>query len=244
MEQNLKIEEYKDLLESITSLCDKMPEIIMLNYFDSNQYLYSLYHEAFNSIKGVCVLFGNGGLIPQAATVLRMAIEQTATIRVLETNKDLQPIYKEHKKLRFALKDLDSSEKKKKVKEHFGERITSSDRPLEYLEYGWMKSIKKEYGLNSLIDLSKIQEDEAIKHWKDQLNHFVHGTIEFTNLLTSIDAPIIYAHALILIVAKLLDNLICDFHNDNKFNFIIDDIDYRKKFIDAYKATEEEIGKE
>ncbi len=239
MEQDLKIEEYKDLLESITSLCDKMPEIIMLNYFDSNQYLYSLYHEAFNSIKGVCVLFGNGGLIPQAASVLRMAIEQTATIRVVENNKELQPIFKEHKKLRLSLRDLDSFEKKTKVKEYFDDRLDDYDkrRPLEYLEYGWFKSLKKEYGLNSLIDLSKIQEDEAIKHWKDQLNHFVHGTIEFTNLLTSIDTPIIYAHALISIVSKLLDNLICDFHNDNGFNFIIDNIDYRKKFIHTYKAT-------
>ena len=51
MEQDLKIEEYKDLFGSITSLSDRMPEIIMLNYFDSNKFWYSLYHEAFNSIK-------------------------------------------------------------------------------------------------------------------------------------------------------------------------------------------------
>lgn len=241
MDQDLKIEEYKDLLESITSLCDKMPEIIMLNYFDSNQYLYSLYHEAFNSIKGVCVLFGNGGLIPQAAAILRMAIEQTAKIRVLEDHKELQDSYKEHRKLRYELKDLDSSEKRKKVIEHFKDKMNDSDnkKALEYLEYGWLKPLNKEYGLNTLIDLSKIQDDNVIKNWKNELNHFVHGTLEFTNFASTIDGPIIYAHVLISISAKLLDILICDFHNENKFSFVIDNIDYRKKFLDAYIATKE-----
>lgn len=89
VEENLKIEEYRLLLEQMDILCSKMPEIIFLRYFDSNKYLYSLYNEAFNSIKGFCVLLGNGALISQACTILRMAIERTATIRVLITNKNL-----------------------------------------------------------------------------------------------------------------------------------------------------------
>ncbi len=37
--------------------------------------------------------------------------------------------------------------------------------------------------------------------------------------------------------AKLLDNLVCDFHNENKFNFVVNGVDVRKQFIDSYKQT-------
>ena len=111
MSADLKIEEYRTLLESMHSLCNEMPEVILPNYFGSNKYLYSLYFEAFNSIKGICVLLGNGGLITQTAAILRMAIEQIATIRVLEDHKELQYSHKEHRKLRYNLKDYESREK-------------------------------------------------------------------------------------------------------------------------------------
>lgn len=35
--------------------------------------------------------------------------------------------------------------------------------------------------------------------------------------------------------AKLLDILICDFHNENRFNYNFDGIDYRDFFLKAYK---------
>ena len=109
MSADLKIEEYRTLLESMHSLCNEMPEVILSNYFDVNKYLYSLYFEAFNSIKGICILLGNGGLITQTASILRMAIEQTATIRVLEDHKELQDSYKEHRRLRHEVMDLNST---------------------------------------------------------------------------------------------------------------------------------------
>ena len=130
-----------------------------------------------------------------------------------------------------------------KVKAYFNDKITKedNDKVLAYLEYGWLKSLNlnKEYGLDNLIELSKIQEDDAIKNWNKELNHFVHGTLEFTNFSATIDGPIIYVHLLISIVAKLLDVLICDFHNESNFSFVIDNIDYRKKFLDAYIATKD-----
>lgn len=236
MEEDLKIEEYKILLKKIDGLCSKMPDIILQNYFDSNKYLYSLYLEAFNSIKGVCILLENGGLIPQATAILRMAIEQTATIRVLEEHKNLQKDYIEHKKLRFDIRDKGYIEQTKLVTEHFKDKMDDNDmkKAIEYLEYGWIKSINGKYSFNVLIELSQIQEDKALQKWKSQLNHFIHGTLEFANLVSSVDVPIIYAHDLIQIVAKLLDILVVEFHNENKFDFIIDNIDYRRAFLDAY----------
>lgn len=245
MSADLKIEEYRSLLESMHSLCNEMPKVIIHNYFDVNKCLYSLYFEAFHSIKGICVLLGNGGLITQTASILRMAIEQTATIRVLEDHKELQDAYKEHRRLRYEVMDLDSSEKRKNVREHFKDKMDDSDikKTLEYLEYGWLKPLNKEYGFNTLIDLSEIQDDNVIKNWKNKLNHFVHGPLEFTNFASTIDGPIVYAHVLISIAAKLLDILICDFHNENNFSFVIDNIDYRKKFLDAYIAIKDKGDK-
>ena len=242
MGQNLKIDEYNRLLAIMDDLCDLMPKVIFHEFFDSNKYLYSLYFEAFNSIKGFCVLLGNGCLIPQAAAILRMAIEQIATIRVLEMHKDIQNEYIEHKKIRFQLKDLDSKQKQERIKEHFLNKMDNNDKKhaIDYLEYGWLKSISKKYGLYELIELSKMQEDNAIQNWKKHLNSFVHGNIEFANINLDIDAPITYSHLLIDVAAKLFDILMVEFHKENNFDFIFDGINFRELFINAYKGTFEE----
>jgi len=43
-DEELKIEEYRQLLQQMHSLCEEMPEIIFTRYFDENKYLYSLYN--------------------------------------------------------------------------------------------------------------------------------------------------------------------------------------------------------
>lgn len=235
VEENLKIEEYRLLLEQMGILCSKMPEIIFLRYFDSNKYLYSLYNEAFNSIKGFCVLLGNGALISQACTILRMAIERTATIRVLITNKNLITDYVEHCNFRFKIKDEEN--KAQLIKKHYNGKINiKNENPMKFLEYGWLKPLTEQYGLDALIELSKIQEqNDAIKNWKNQLNQWTHGIIEFTNIAFYLNGPLIYSQTLIEMAAKLLDILICDFHNENRFNFKFDGVDYRELFLNAYK---------
>ena len=236
-DEELKIEEYRQLLQQMHSLCEEMPEIIFTRYFDENKYLYSLYNEAFNSIKGFCVLLGNGGLIPQACVVLRMALEHTATIRVLEMHKELQDDYVEHHKYRFEIRNKEN--RNDLIKEHYKGKFNSKNKkPLDFLEYGWLKPLDEDYGLDSLIKLSKIQEqDNAVKTWKDEFNCWTHGIMKFTNLTFDIDGPIVYGHTLISIAAKLLDILVCEFHNENEFNFVINGIDYRDNFISAYKNT-------
>ena len=237
--EELQIGEYRQLLESMDALCDKVPETIYLNYFDSNKYLYSLYVEAFDSIKGFCVLLENGTLISQACTVLRMAIENTATICVLEMHKELLPKYIDHQRFRFENRNEDNEKKKELIKKHFqGKCDFKKDNPFNFLEYGWFKSLDENYGLDSLIELSKIQEqDDAIKNWKNVLNQWTHGIIKEPNLLIDIDAGILYTHRLILIAAKLLDILVVYFHNENGFNFVFEGLDYRKTFLDAYKEV-------
>lgn len=233
--EQLQIEEFKTLLESMHNLCDIMPQVIFTKYFNENKYLYSLYFEAFNSIKGFCVLLGNGALISQSCTVLRMAIEHTATIKILEMHKELFENYVEHQKFRFEIRNEEN--KKELIKEHYKNVINSKDNPLHFLEYGWLKPINEDYSISSLIELSEIQkQDNAIQNWKNELNYWTHGIIQFTNLAFDEDNPTRYSHELILLAAKLLVILIREFHNENKFDFKVDRIDYRVLFLDAYKA--------
>ena len=114
LEEELQIKEHQSLLVIMYELCGKMPDVIIFNYFDNNRYLYSLFFEAFNSIKGVCLLLGQGCLISQASTVLRMALERVVTIRVLIMNKNIMNEYIEHQKFRYDIRD---EENKKLLKE-------------------------------------------------------------------------------------------------------------------------------
>ncbi len=235
-DKELQIEKFKLLLEYMIELCDEMPDIIFTKYFDKNKYLYSLYYESFNSIKSFCLLLGNGLLISQACVILRMAIEQIATIKILEMHKELLDDYIEHQKFRFEIRNND--DKNKLIRKHYNGKFNpNKENPLNFLDYGWLKSLDEGYGIYSLIKLSKIQEDDAIQSWKKELNLWTHGVICFINLASDINNAIVYSHSLILIAAKLLDILICEFHNENKFDFIINGINYRDKFINAYKNT-------
>lgn len=239
MTNDLEIEKYKQLLSTITELVEKMPEIILTKYFDKKKYLYALYFDAFNSVKAFCILIDNGCLLPQACSVLRMLIEQTATIRVLENNSDdLYQEYVIHQKIRFQIIDKDNNEKRELIKKEFKNSMGEKDNPIQFLEYGWLKLISDTYGLDELINLSKIQEDKSFINWKNQLNLWVHGSIKSANIFHG-DNATIYCHQLIMIVAKLLDILICDFHNRTGFDFVINGVNYRNNFINIYKNIED-----
>lgn len=240
MDRNIDHEEIiaqtQYLLETMHNLCSEMPEIILTRYFDSNKFLYALYHEAFNSIKGFCVLLGNGALVAQASMVLRMAMEQAATIRVLETHKELLDGYIEHQIFRFEI--LGEDNKKELIKNHFGNRIGSGENPNTFLEYGWLKPLDERYGLDCLIRLSNIQEqDDRIIGWKNQLNLWVHGCIQFINLFGNIVGSTIYINDLLMIAANLLDNIVCDFHQENGYEFTKNGVDLRGPFREAFKQV-------
>lgn len=243
MDEGLRIEEYKKLLLSMDELTSHIQNVIFLNYFDSNKFLYSLYVESFNSIKGFCVLIGNGFLISQACSLLRMAIESTSIIRILEKYPQLLDEYIEHSKFRFSIKD--EKQQRDKIIEHYSDKIIlDRRRALDYLDYGWISEVSKDYGFHSLIRLAGFDEEpDKLLPWIDTLNMWVHGTLVSINVLNG-DNAIIYAHVLVDMAAKLLDILCCEFHNENKFDFKIDGVDYfsnfRKAYIDVKPLEDEE----
>ena len=224
--------EFRDLLDCMHKICSNVPDEIF-KHFDSNKYLFSLYFEAFNSIRGTCILLEDGVLVPQACAILRMAIERTATIRVLSQHKELMSEYTEHQRFRFEIWDKKTKEKQKLAKQHFGEKYGTKD----FIEYGWLKTISETYGLDKLIELANFQEDDAFKNWKNVLNQWVHGSVCMTNILSSNESFSRYINELIMISAKLLDNLICDFYEETQFTFSFNDANNYEKFKEKYRKA-------
>ena len=238
MDDLLKIEDYKNLLASMDRLCEIMPEIIYFNYFDSNKYLFTLYDESFKSIKGFCVLLGNGALVAQACAVLRMSIESISTIRILEKYPQLLNEYIEHWKFRFQIKE----EKKQRdlIYEHYKDKIPSLDkrRALDFLDYGWIMAVNPDFGFHQLIKTAGFDEKpDNFYSWIDTLNMWVHGTVTSVNIMNGDDA-IKYSHGLIDIAAKLLDIICCEFHNNTKISFVVNNFDYFNDFRNDYKKTQ------
>lgn len=233
--EELKIESYNNLLLKMHQLTDGMDEVILTRYFDSSKYLYSLYFEVFRSIKGFCILIGSG-LISQAISILRMALESASSVRVLEQFPNLLEEYTEHSKFRFSIK----CEKKQRslIVKHYKDVINLTERQaLDYLDYGWIRSIsnKNDFGFHSLIKTAGFDD---IYEWVDTFNMWVHGTVVQINILGNDgDDAINYSHAIIDIAAKILDYVCCDFHNHTKFDFIKDDCDMFTEFREAYLGT-------
>ena len=233
---------YKKLLDSLYELTNNMTLVIFKDYFDENRYLFSLYNEAFNSIKGFSLLLNNGLLIPQACAILRMALERTATIIVLENDKELLNEYIEHQKFRFSLRDKVHNERSILIKEQYGKKCNYNNKPIIYLDYGWLDVDAKNVGINALLEKAfNSDETKNLVLWNNEFNLWVHGTFHLTNIIGENDELIKYTNELIEIVAKLLDIICCLFHNKTGFNFIINDIDYHDLFIKAYKEIQENI---
>ena len=229
--ENERIEDYKLLLKNMYDISSKMSDVILVNYFDDNRYLYDLYNEAFRSIKGFCTLINDGALISQATAVLRMGLEQTAIIRVLESNKNLLDEYIEHAKARLELNAKEHKEKNELIRKRFTDKIGKTDNPIAFLEYGWLKAITNEYSFDSLIKAANIQKNsDIVLSWKNTLNQFVHGNIKLTNLASTEDGILEFGQETIRLAATLMDTLICDFHNENGFDFVLDKKNYQKTF--------------
>ena len=87
-----------------------------------------------------------------------------------------------------------------------------------------------------MIEASNIQNDiNAVKSWKNILNQFVHGSITLANLTSNINGIVIVGHDMIRVAAMLMDVLMCSFHKESGFTFVINDINYRKIFKEMYE---------
>ena len=238
MTNDFKIEDYKKLMGCMRILTDYMPEIIFKNYYDENKYLYSLYFEAFNSIRGFCVLLGTGALIPQACTILRTAIERISTTHVIEMHPDLLDNYIKHQQIRYEVRNLENKDKKIRIDAEFKDnKYYSSKKYNDFLEYGWLGSLSNKYNFDELIRCSKIQNDDTLVEWKNEFNQWTHSSVVYANLFNKEDCynSLKYAHVLIDIAAELLDYLCVDFYKRTGFGFVIDGYDYFSMFRDLYE---------
>ncbi len=227
---------YKKLLATMDDLTEQIPYVIFEKYFKNNCYLYSVYYEAFSSIRAFCILLGNNALIAQSCMSLRMAIENTAIIKVLEMYPLLMDEFIEHCEFRFELKT--ERKFKEKIIEHYKEKIKlKNNNALNFLEYGWLRSIRKDYGYRALLQTAGFDKQPSkFLPWIDWLNLWVHGAIKGPNIILNVEDGIRYVQVLIDIAAQLLEILCCNFHNTTKSTFIVNNINYYEKFYNVYKS--------
>lgn len=233
----LNNQKYKELLAIMHETSLIADETILKNYFDDSKYLFNLYLEGFKSLKAFCILIGNC-LISQSHAVLRMAVENVSAVKILEEHPELLEEYIEHLKFRFQIKD--SKAQRKKIIEHYKEKISLGPRnALDYLDYGWISTIsyKNDFGYHSFLKTAGLdKEPNDIYQWIDTINMWVHGTLTFANVTGNFGDDVIeYAHILSEIAAKLFDFLCVLLHNHTKFDFVVDGRDYFTEFRECYK---------
>lgn len=96
----------------------------------------------------------------------------------------------------------------------------------DFLEFGWMLEITDECGVEKLYELANF---DGINGWRTLSNSLIHNTFSFHQYsYTGKERMIIEATYIII---ALLDAYICSYHRFTGFDFIINNVSYRKAFI-------------
>ena len=221
------------IVESTGNIAD----VVFSEYCNHKEHLnqkpiYNLFAEAFLSISSVAKLMFDKSW-SQASVILRVAIEEVATLYVLsfcpETREAFVNLFDE----RGRFLKLSDDEKKKYKKDN---NIKGSIN--EYFDYSWIKDYTKDhkYGRNQLLKLSHI--DEFIVDIEELLNSFAHGTIsifQFFNDKEGWGLMSKYGQRITKINCKLYDFLCCSFKNYVGDGFYYLELNsYFKEFKELY----------
>ena len=226
--------DYISLKEKIFCISQKMfPQIFDdMDQFANKQYNYyfALVNEIYRGLALSCVAVDIQAY-SQIGTLLRQLIEQVATAKVIgldQKNLTAYSIfakarqhYLEHNEDDSELKKLDASSKlpKKQRKNLF-----------DFYSLGWLELVGEfEISYNRLFELAEISD---LSNWRNYCNNFIHTNLTYMQL--SREAMIELKSELIYILAILLDEICCSYHNVTGFNFMFGNSDAFSNFRKAY----------
>ncbi len=180
-----------------------------------------LFVESFLTVRAFAVLMREG-LLSSACTILRVLIEQTATLNIIAFDSAALSRYVsfQSQKNRFSASDPTvRKEIEKDLKKEIG--LKSINEIKQYLDYGWIKGPNDtDNRMGKTIILEKAGLSETEDDIKDYLNAFSHGQKSFYYLLRKKDFGNKYVSRMILMAGKLFLNLCKDkhyfFNNDEK----------------------------
>lgn len=198
------------IIESTTSIVDSVfTEYVNHIEHQNQKQIYNLFADAYLSVSAFCKLIFDHSW-SQAATILRMTIEQVSVLYILSeypTSRDkFIKLFNEHGQyLR-----LDDKSKKNYIKDN----AIPKNRVNDYFDYSWIKDFTDDntYGRDQLLKLAHL--DKFLVDIKETLNAFVHGSIsifQFNSAEGKTELMSRYGARLVLIVCKLFDFLCCSF---------------------------------
>lgn len=210
-----KQEQINEMLSTIMVSSHEMPSYVFRYYIDSKKrheekIFYNLIADAFLSLFSFCkLMFENAW--SQAATVLRMGIEQVASIYVLTNTPGALENYIKLHNLRFQYLDIKT---KGDVTIFLKDHSIQKNRINSYFDYSWIANYTSDgnYGRNQLLELAHL--NEFLVDIEETLNGFSHGSISvFEMSNNNWDVMKRHGRRASLVCCKLYDFLCCSYHD-------------------------------
>lgn len=194
------------------------------------KYYFVLALDAFKGIELSCAAIDIQAY-SQIATLLRQIVEQVAILKIIGKNDkalDKYIIFAKAKLARIADKN------DKTLEELYNNRITpKKPKLMDYYTYGWLEALgETTIDVNSLLTNAQM---DGLTSWHHHFNGFVHNSISFLNY--NDEGKIITINRYIYLLARLMDELMCSYHNCASYNFVVDEHVNRNRFIVLTKTA-------
>lgn len=175
-------DKYLNLLIKAQQISDFGPKAVNDLRVIEKKRLYSTIVEAFRSFSAFSRLIRMGFMV-QSCAVLRLFIEEVSKIFILVEHPELYDIFETHCKVREKVLDMNQKERRKFVLKEFNLSESQFTNSLNYLDYGWMRSLSKEgkFGYHEMLKLSCV-ENSTILAYIDNLDQFIHQNIDSLSL--------------------------------------------------------------
>ena len=234
MNREEKVAMIREMLRLIAMGSYDMPNHVFAYFVNHNippeqKLFYNLIADSFLSLYSFSNLM-NENCWSQAATVLRMGMEQVAAVFVMTYKKGALESYLNLQKEKSDFYQLDDEKQKSYRKEH-----SIKGKLTDYFDYSWIEDFTEDntYGRDQLMKLAHLEE--FLVDIDQTLNSFAHGSItifQFSNDNWNVMKR--YGNRISLACCKLFDFLCCSYKNLIKEEFLdlsLNDIFIRFKSI-------------
>lgn len=170
----------------------------------------------------------------QVGALLRQLLEQIATIKALIDHQNCIEEYRKFWRIRFRMLQANSADDAE-LESLYKEKCISKKLQhgkQTFAEYGWILSSEGDYGIETLMKMAGMADLVA---WRSFFNNYVHNKISFTQY--DCNGLITMTNELIYHIAIIFDLFLCCYYNYANFNFVINNIDFRKEFSYAYNEA-------
>ena len=229
-EQYLKI---LNIAEKISNKCDA--ELFISLRINEKITLSTLYFEAFRTFLSFKLLIDKFYL-SQSASILRMLIDETARLLILEKEPNLYKKFLKHRDVRKSIIDLDEKEQDQTIIKQFNlnkKDYKNHKKCITYLDYNWAI---ENGGYYSFLNQA-FGEENNITNWVKLLEQFIHQNINSLDLYD--EGKIRRKEEFIYIGCVTFERLYISFHKTYSEKHILEETD--KIFLEKYRIEFEKM---